>query len=497
MKIFLHKLSKNDQGTMLVVVILLTALFMATTLGAISLSLLQQKLNRIKIASNQAIHIAEAGVNYYRWVLYHDHEQYCNKETCKPAPNYGPYGPYEYKDASGNISGYYELYITPPPANGSTIVKIKSVGWEASHPTVKKTIEVHCGIPSWSSYSALANDFMRFGEGTEVWGAIHSNAGIRFDGVAHNLISSAVLNYDDPDHTGANEFGVHTHLSPTDPLPNGSNPPNNVPDKLSIFMAGRKFPTPVVSFNLLSGYTSDTYAKATTSGLVFDPRAVGTADVSSVVAWRGCISSTCDEGFHITLKNNNTFDIRGVSAVVATCNSEPTYSILTEGSATNYPIPANGIIFAKNNVWVDGHINGSRVTVLAFKEPFTTGIADIYLNKDITYTKYDGTDSIGLIAQRNVTVGRFSEDDLQIDAALIAKTGKVGREYYSKTCSDWQKTKITINGSIATAIRYGFAYTDDTGYITRNINYDNNLTFSPPPHYPTTGEYTFISWKED
>lgn len=495
--ISLNKLSKNNQGTMLMVVIVLTGLFMALALGAIGLALLQQKMNTIKIAGNQAIHIAEAGVNYYRWVLYHDHEEYCNKESCHADPDNEPYGPYEYKDASGNITGYYNLYITPPLANGSTIVKIKSIGWEAGHPNITKTIEVHIGIPSWSSYSALADDFMRFGEGTNVWGEIHSNKGIRFDGVAHNLITSAVLTTDDPDHTGAVEFGVHNHLPTIDPFPDGNNPPLNVPAKPSIFVAGRSFPAQVVSFNLLDNYTSETYIKATTSGLVFDPRASGTADPYSVLAWRGCISGTCDEGFHITLKNNNTFDIRGVSAVMSPCGSETTNSIQTEGSATNYPIPSNGVIFVKNNVWVDGNINNSRVSILAFKEPFTSGTADIYLNNDLTYTAYDSSDSIGLIAQRNISVGRYSEDDLQIDAALIAKTGRVGRNYYSDTCSDWQKTTITINGSIATAVRYGFAYTDGTGYINRNLNYDNNLTFSPPPHYPTTGEYTFISWKED
>jgi hypothetical protein len=52
---------------------------------------------------------------------------------------------------------------------------------------------------------------MRFGAGTEVFGKIHSNVGIRFDGVAHNVISSGVASFDDPDHGGGNEFGVHTH----------------------------------------------------------------------------------------------------------------------------------------------------------------------------------------------------------------------------------------------------------------------------------------------
>lgn len=502
---------------MLILTLVTTGLFMVLLMGAITTTLLQQKLNIRKVASAQALHIAEAGVNYYRWVLYHDHEEYCNKETCKPAPDYGPYGPYAYMDSAGeNITGYYELYITPPALNGSTIVKIRSVGWEASHPTIKRTIEVNCGIPSWSTYSTLGNSSIRFGEGTEVWGPIHSNGGIRFDGVAHNLISSALLNYDDPDHcevelrwTGSNwvcdlninEFGVHTHVAPTDPYPDGNNPPENVPDRTDVFIAGRQFPAPVISFNLLNSYISDTYAKATSSnGILFDGANTGTADPYSVATFRGCAASgnSCDEGFHIRLRTDNTFDIRGVSRVYASCGGSQSNSIFTEeATIRNYAIPLNGVIFVKGTLWVDGQISGSRVTILAFEDPLTGSTADININNDVLYTNYDGTDSIGLIAQNDINVGQYSDDNLRIDAGMIAKTGRIGREYYPSTCTNYIRDTITVFGSLATNNRYGFAYVDGTGYQIRNLIYDNNLTFSPPPHYPTTGEYTFISWREE
>jgi len=514
---------------MLIVVLVLTGLFMTLSMGAIGLSLMQQKLNRTKVASTQAIHIAEAGVNYYRWVLYHENEEYCNNEACQAAPDYGPYGPYEYKDSSGqNISGYYELYITPPATNGSNIVKIRSVGWTADYPGVKRTIEVQCGIPSWSNFSSLSNSIIRFGAGTEVWGPIHSNNGIRFDGVAHNIVSSSILDYDDPDHdenpTDVIEFGVHTHDDAglgtynTDEISDGSNPPNP-PDQSDIFQAGRQFPIPVVSFDLLDNYINSSYQKATTSGFVIDPRAVGTADPSSNSNYWNCINNTCDEGLHITLKTNNTFDVKKVSAVRPDCNNNPSpnspsWSIATEDLiAQNYPIPANGIIFIKHHVWVDGQINNSKVTILAFTEPFEGDTANIITNNDLLYTNHDGTDSIGLIAQNNIGPGLFSEgslsgaddEELRIEAALIAKTGRVGREYYKTSCSNeyHKRNIITIYGSMSTKERYGFSYSCGgsnnwcSGYDIRNIIYDNNLTYNPPPNYPTTGEYTFISWKEE
>jgi len=477
----INNLKHNNSGSMLIIVLVMMGLFLVILLGALGLGMLQRKLNIKKIARAQAIHIAEAGVNYYRWVLYHDHEEYCNKETCKEPPtypDYGPYGPYAYTDSSGqNIIGYYELYITPPALNGSTIVNIKSVGWVADHPYTKREIEVRCGIPSWSIYSTLCDADIRFGSGTEVWGPIHSNAGIRFDGLAHNVISSALCQYKDPDHSGADEFAVHTHVSPVDPLPDGNCPPLNVPDRPDVFIAGRAYAEPVVSFDLLDNYLNEALNKATTSGMVL-------GDYGA-------------EGYHLTLNTDDTIDIRIVTAITAPCNSA------TEGIAneTDYDIgsstPANGVIFVKDKIWVDGQIDGNRVTILAFAEPITGDTTDIIINNDLTYTNYDGTDAIGLIAQRNITVGFYSEDILQIDAALIAKEGRIGRNYYPSSCGvNHIRNTITINGSMATRKRYGFAYTDGTGYQYRNLNYDNNLTFIPPPHFPTTGEFTFISWKE-
>lgn len=486
----MFKSRNNQKGTMLVIVIVATGLFLAILLGATSLAMLQQKLMLKKILKLQALHIAEAGVNYYRWVLYHDSEEYCNKETCKVAPDYGPYGPYAYEDSSGQIKGYYKLYITPPAIDGSTIVNIKSIGWVGGYPNNKRIIKVQCGIPSWSSYSALCNSNIRFRENTEVWGPIHSNGGIRFDGIAHNTISSSLLDYDDPDHEGDNEFAVHTHADPIDPLPDGNNPPENVPWRSDVFMAGRSFPAPTISFDLLDNYASEILTKANDNGITLNNSGSG------------------NKGYHIILNIDDTMDIYIVNSITPQCgqgsSKADTGGITAEtihllGSA----MPNNGILFVKDNVWVDGKIDGNRITILAFKEPLSGSKTDITINNDLTYTNYGGTDAIGLIAQRNINIGLFSEDNLQIDAGLIAKEGRVGRNHFpcedENNCSSTycSRNTIIINGSIATKERYSFTWSDGTGYQNRNLNYDNNLTYAPPPHFPATGEYAFISWEEE
>jgi hypothetical protein len=483
-----RKSNHKKEGFILATALIAVFLFTVILIGSLSLSLFRMKLNISKIANTQALHVAEAGVNYYRWVLYRKDNNYCNKEACKPGPDYGPYGPYEYKDASGNISGYYQLYITPPAANGSTIVKVRSVGWTEDYPNIKREIEVRLGIAAWSTYSTLCNSFIRFGEGTEVWGPIHSNSGIRFDGVAHNLITSSVPEFDDPDHAGGEEFGVHTHVSPTDPLSDGNNPPLNVPVRNDVFMAGRSFPVSVVSFDMLDSYVNTTYGLATSSGYM--------------LANSGAL------GYHLVItphdgSGNDTINIYKVNSVTPACDGEETFGITSENFYTSIIPPTNGIIFVKDRIWIDGQINNERLNILAFNDPFAGSTTDIVINSDLKYTNYDGTDAIGLIAQRDVNIGLFSLDELSINAAMIAKTGRIGRNYYTNYdnngCRRAYATRntITVMGSLATKDRYGFAYTDGNGYAFRNLIYDNHLTFAPPPHFPSTGEYAFISWKEN
>ena len=103
------------------------------------------------------------------------------------------------------------------------------------------------------------------------------------------------------------------------------------------------------------------------------------------------------------------------------------------------------------------------------------------------------------IYQNNINVGLQSEDDLRIDAALIAQKGRVGRFFYSHDCSAtyYKRQTLTLYGMIATYLRYGFAFTDGTGYQIRNLNYDANLLYAPPPSFPlTSDQYVTLSWEE-
>lgn len=466
------------KGQLLIQVLIFAAIAILVLVGIASFVSISIQAGRITAQRELALQIAEAGIDYYRWHLAHSPNDYQDGTG-----NSGPYV-HDFLDKDGNVAGQFTLDVTPPPV-GSTLVAIASTGKISANPNLQRKIQTRLAVPSIAKYAVVANANMRFGAGTEVSGPIHSNGGIRFDGLAHNVVTSSVSSYDDPDHTGGNEFGVHTHDSPTDPLP-----PAQVPSRADVFEAGRQFPVPSVDFGGLTADLALMKTDAQTSGRYFAPS--------------GAL------GYRILLKTNDTFDLYRVNALVAPPGGCPasqsgwgTWSISTSGGAqtflANYSNPPNGLIFAEDHLWVEGQINTARLTIASAKFPDNPSTrTSITANNNLLYTNYDGSDVIGLIAQNNFNVGLKSLDIIRIDAALIAQNGRAGRYYYGSSCgTGYIRNTITLLGMIGTNQRYGFAYTDGTGYQIRNINYDGNLLYAPPPNFPrTSDQYTTISWEE-
>lgn len=442
------------------------------------------KSSRTLNSKEQAFQIAEAGIEYYRWHLAHAPTDY-RDGTATTGPYIHPY-----HDKDGNYIGQFKLTITPP-ITGSTIVRILSEGTVTTTGAVTRKIQATLAIPSFAKYAVVANDVMRFGAGTEVFGPIHSNNGINFSGVAHNIISSARDQYIDPDYPGVQRFGVYTQVSPVDP-----SPPAAVPSRPDVFMAGRQFPVPAVDF---AGITTDLSQMK-----------------SDAISNGRYIAASGAQGYRLVLRTNDSVDVYRINSLLAppnsTCSGNSTaqgqarwgtWSIGTGGGAqtfvANYPFPSNGIIFVEDNTWVEGQINGARISIAAGRFPDNAATRPhITINNNLTYTNYDGTDVLGLIAQGNINVGLRSLDTQRIDAALMAQNGRVGRYYYSSQCgTGYERDTLTLYGMIGSNLRYGFAYTDGTGYANRNIIYDNSLLYGPPPSFPlTSDQYITLSWSE-
>jgi hypothetical protein len=219
-------------GSVAIVIINALASFAATSI----------KLSRFTHVREQAFQSAEAGVDYYRWHLAHAVSDYQDGT--------GAAGPYVHtlSDKDGNPIGQFSLEITPP-TSGSSIVSIKSTGTSSLDSTQTRKLSTRVAMPSIAENAFAGNDNMAFGIGTVVYGPIKSNGGIRFDGYAHNIVSSARATYTDSECGGANSYGVHTCNGTDDP-----DYPAALPNRPDVFGAGRLMSQPSIDF---SGFTAD------------------------------------------------------------------------------------------------------------------------------------------------------------------------------------------------------------------------------------------------
>jgi hypothetical protein len=474
----------SKRGQVSVIILFFASITIVVITGFVFIASSSLQLSARALNKLAAFSIAEAGINYYRWHLAHAPQDFQDGT--------GESGPYthNYYDKDGSLIGHFILEITPPPL-GSTVVKIKSTGKVTADDSIAKIIEVKLAIESFTKYAAVINSDLSFGTGTVTYGEIFSNGGIHFDGLAYNLVQSARNSYDDPDHGGGNEFGVHTHLSPIDPMP-----PNAVPSRPDVFMAGRAFPVSALDFSKITQDLAIIKSLAQTNGIY--------------------VASSSAYGYDLALATSGIYSLYKVTSLIPPPNgctntsNEPgwgTWSIQNETLIATGTIPLNGVIFVEDNLWVRGQVNNNRITIASGKFPDNPSTrTNIIVNQDLLFTDYSGTDAIGLIAQNNIYVGLFSNDVLRIDGALVAQNGKVGRHYYAppntqsqanKCGSTATRQRITLYGSVISNQRYNFGFNDSTGYQERYIIYDANLLYSPPPGFPLSGDqYKPISWDE-
>jgi len=468
------KKNRSKAGQIAVQLLFLAAIVVTLIGGFVSLAASFLQISVRAQNKLQAFTIAEAGIEYYRWHLAHAAADYQDGTN-----HAGPYI-HPYFDKDGNQIGQFKLTIVPPPP-GSTIVTITSQGTVIGDASIKKIITVRMGIPSFAKYAWVLNDNVTFGTTAEVFGVIYSNAGLHFDGVAHNLVESALTTFLDTD-VNKTEWAVYTANAPADPQP-----PTAFSARPAIFQAGRTLGVPAIDF---AGITQDLASIKTTA------QATGYYASSSGVL-----------GYDLNLsgKNFTVYKVTKLLAPPAGCTNAlnqtgwGTWSTSTETFYASGTIPQNGDMFFEDNLWVSGTVNGARVTIASGKFPDNASTrTSILITKSINYTNFDASDTIALIAQNNINVGLKSDDSLVIDAALIAQNGFIGRYYYPSNCgTGFERTLLTTLGIMATNKRSAFAYTPTSGFDTRQYNYDTNLLFSPPPSFPlTTDQYSLISWEE-
>ena len=96
-----------EQGIITPLILVIASIMIIFATGLITWSISEHKDASRKIRATQALQIAEAGVNYYKWHLEHDDKDYQDGNGwCCAVPPCDVCGPYEhqYKDYAFHVS---------------------------------------------------------------------------------------------------------------------------------------------------------------------------------------------------------------------------------------------------------------------------------------------------------------------------------------------------------------------------------------------------------
>ena len=466
----------NHKGSITPALLIITSAFVVIIYGMLSVLSLQLDSSHRQTASEEALNIAEAGINYYRWHLAHDPNDFTDGTG-----NPGPYN-HNYYDPQGKLTGNFSLDITSPQG-GSSIVVIISTGRTLQYPSIERTITVQYGKGSYSKYAFLVNSSIWFGSGSVVNGEIHSNNGIRMDGINNSKVKSAQEEY---------MCGGET----------GCNPPQNKP---GVWGSGPnsylwEFPAPSIDFNSISYDLANMKDNAMTDGLYLAPS--GSAGYHLVFQSDGNVTV-----YKITATNYyRGYSVPGqglgVGGGQGQGGCQKHYQIIvSESPVGSYEIAQTPIIFSESNLWVEGTIKGN-ITVVAAQFPIASNNTNIWIYNNLVYSSYDGSNRLGLIAENDIYFARDIPENFRVDGALIAQTGQIIRHGYFNWCGGTNNAirgSLTINGALASFYKsyWNYGTAPDSGFINRIITYDTNLLYNPPPYFPVTGDFEIISWREE
>ena len=518
-----HRLRRPEQPGFTLPGTLSIMIFMIIFSGAVMMVV----MNNLAFANRtnkeqQALNIAEAGVNYYLWHLSHDPTDHKDggKNNESPDPNLG-YGPYEhdYYNANTQKTGTYTLWIKPD-GTGSTVVTVRSIG-ETSDGT-RRTIDAKIGAASFASYGLISDVEFWFGSSEAANGPVFSNQGVHMDGPNTSTVESANATYVPTAPYGGNgttKNGVWCSSTVTSPNCNSRDKSNWL------------YPRASVDFNQVVSalctmkkvaFANDNATAAFATAT--DACNLTPASRSAAYIPRYNTSFSNRRGYYIVLNDNTTYSLYKVANEDDT---EPTVtSALSETLVqSNIPIPSSGVIFVEDNVWVKTNSTFTgRVTIAAGRLGKDASSADINIVGPVLYSKKNGQDAIGLVAEKNINIMPYaipqtSVFTFEIDAATLAQSGSV--TYPGKYKADsfrctrgWTSPyqQFVYYGSVATRLYWTWNYNRSSScgdsvhdsisgnYISgvRNTTttYDQNLYYAPPPSYPITGGYDVLSWRE-
>jgi hypothetical protein len=484
----------NERGVTVMLVLAFMGIFLFLLGTILSYVLTQGKYGRALYAREQAVNVAEAGLEYYRWLLAH------NPNIMQTGTGLVSPATYNVSDPEGSAMGSAQVTATLNTSCGRVqSADLVSQGTANINPLYKRTLNARYMRPSVAEYSNIINANVWAGDDRVITGAYHSNGGVRMDGDSNSIVSSALSTW-----SCTSSFGC----SPTQNQP-------------GVFGAGSgsalwKFPAASFSFAGISTDFPTLQTYANNDGIKLNPTNVRVNGAQQGGTFSS-VGATDQRGFRIVLRADDTVDIYRVTGTVGVDAQRvdnigtwvTDYHIISsETYIGRYTIPSDcRVIYAQAKVWLEG-VAGSKVTVIAADTG--TFAPDIVLSDNLTYASGTGSSGLTAIAERSVLIPLDSPDVMTMRGVFVAQNGYVGRNYYTTSGSNDVpsqydsyviQSSLTTIGSVISNNRVGTQWTSggviSSGYQTRTDTYDRLLAFDPPPFTPAASpDYKLVLWRE-
>ncbi|MBP9760545.1 MAG: hypothetical protein KBD24_04275 [Candidatus Pacebacteria bacterium] len=475
----MRHIDKTQRGEILIVTLVMSAVFMILLTSLLDYLMTQYKWVDMNTKREQALHIAEAGVEYYRWHLAHWPEDLKNGTTTP-----GPYV-HTYEDPEEGPIGQFSLEIGGEVLCGKTqVIHATSTGWTFAEPTLRRTIVVRIARPTVADYSYVVDEHVYAASSRVIIGPYHSNGAVRMNGDNRSAVTSKLGTINCSGSSGANLGGCTNGT-----VVNGVYGTGSHPEWWRTAQPDISFSNFGVDFDKMEGV-------ATTSG-IYLPK---------------ISNDTSRFGYYLRMRSDRKIDVYRVTSIDAwrsqTTPGGDTLNLPELGSnansyityATTVTIPdACPLIYVSDRTWIEGTVSG-KVTVIA--NSTTTASVDLFLQNNLTYAGAGGVDGIAVLAERNLLIPLYVPTNMTIRGIFFAKSGSYGRSSYGGSSSYKLRNSLTTYGTVVSKKRTGTAWLDsdgDTvqGFITRTDSYDRILAGSPPPMTPyTSSDFRYIEWRE-
>lgn len=477
--------TRISRGVTIILVLGFMGVF-ALILGTVASYVFEQdKYGRALYAREQAIHIAEAGIEYYKWFLAHN-----------PAilvDGTGLVSPYTYtvNDPEGGTLGSAVITATANMQCGAVQwIDLTSRGTSNTSPGFPRTVLARYMRPSVAENSYILNSDVWAGADRQILGPYHSNGGIRMDGTNNSNVTSALSTW-----TCTSSFGCSPDQS-----------------KPGVFGAGSgsslwSYPASTISFANMAADFPGLKTKATNYGLMLNPTSVRLNNVQQGGTFSS-VGGTDQKGFHLIFNSGGTvtvYRVTGTSGVSAKqlddLSTQTDYHTITnETLIGTYAVPSScSLIYSQAKTWIEGTISGKVTIVAADSGSYNP---DIILNDNISYTATDGSVGLTAIAENSVLIPLEVPNNMSIRGVFVAQGGSFGRNSYSSSYAPYDKrSSLTMNGTVVSNTRTGTQWTCGgsycSGFATRIDSYDRLLAFSTPPFTPAASTtYKITLWRE-